>query len=160
MSDVPVLCKSCAAHPVRIWLNGSLCLLNFNALTRFLRLQTIEWENVESCEQYLLERNVSIDEGVLFDQYQNLFEFVRKEHQPNEIYCKMIKHERWAKYFATWSRPAVECFSELIKIAQIYFSVMAHYANVERFFLWCSHEPKRKRNLSNWTSLYSFKAGV
>jgi len=34
------------------------------------------------------------------------------------------------------------------KIAQVYFSVMALYANVERFFPWCSHKPKRKRNLS------------
>ena len=54
----------------------------------------------------------------------------------------------------------IECFSELIKIAQIYFSIMAHYANVERFFPWCSHKPKRKRNISNWTSFYYFKAGV
>jgi len=23
-----------------------------------------------------------------FDQHQNLFEFVQKEHQPNAIYCK------------------------------------------------------------------------
>ena len=34
-------------------------------------------------------RNVSIDEAKLFDQYQNLFEFVQKEHQTNAIYCKM-----------------------------------------------------------------------
>jgi len=26
----------------------------------------------------------------------------------------------------------IECLSELMKIAQFYFSVMAHYANVER----------------------------
>ena len=56
-----------------------------------------------------------------------------------------------AKYFSTCN--AIECFSELIKIAQFYFSVMAnsYYANVERFFHWCRHRPKRKRNLSNWT---------
>jgi len=34
-------------------------------------LQTIEWENVEPYEQHLLERNVSIDEAKLFDQYGN-----------------------------------------------------------------------------------------
>ena len=37
------------------------------------------------------------------------------------------------KYFATCN--TIECFSELIKVAQFYFSVMAHNANVERFFL-------------------------
>jgi len=54
-----------------------------------------------------------------------------------------MEHERWAKYFATSN--TIECFSELIKIAQFYFSVMAHYANMERIFLWCSHKPKRKK---------------
>jgi len=83
-------------------------------------------------QAYLLERNVSIDEAKVFDQYQNLFEFVQKEYQPNAIYCKMMEHERWAKYFPTCN--TTECFSELTKIAQFYFSVMARYANVERFF--------------------------
>jgi len=77
----------------------------------------------------------------------------KKEHQPNEVYCKMMEHERWAKYFATCNTTG--CFSELIKIAQFYFSFMAHYANVERLFPWCSHKNKGKRNLSNWTSFYS-----
>jgi len=40
---------------------------------------------------------VSIDEVKRFDQYQTLFEFVQKEHQPNAVYCKMIEYERWAK---------------------------------------------------------------
>ena len=37
-----------------------------------------------------------------------------------------------AKYFSTCN--TIECCSELIKIAQFYFSFMAHYANVD-FFL-------------------------
>jgi len=69
-----------------------------------------------------------------------------------------MAHQRFAKYFATCN--TIECFSELIKIAQFYFSVMAHYANVELFFPWCSHKPKRQRNLCKWTSFYSIKAGV
>jgi len=148
----------CTSLVLYIWPNGPLYLTNSNALTRFLRLPTTEWENVEPCESYLLERYVSVDEAKLFDQYQNLFEFVQTEHQPNAIYCKMMEHERWAKYSGTCN--TIEYFSELIKIVQFYFSVMAHYANVERFFPWCSHKPKRKKNLSNWTSFYSSKAGV
>ena len=92
MSGVSVLYKSCVAHLAKL-----TALLNLNALTTFLRLQVAEWENVEPCEQYLLERNVSIDEAKLFDQFQNLFECVQKEHQPNAIYCKMMEHERWQK---------------------------------------------------------------
>jgi len=45
------------------------------------------------------------------------------------FYFKMMEHERWAKYFAPCN--TIECFSELIKIAQFYFSVMAGYSNVE-----------------------------
>ena len=91
----------CTSLVLHIWLNGPLYWLNVNAMNRFLCLQTSEMENVEPCEQYLLERNVSIGEAKLFDQYQNLFEFVQKYRQPNAISCKMMKHERLAKYFAT-----------------------------------------------------------
>jgi len=35
-----------------------------------------------------------MDEAKLIDQYQNLFEFVAKEHQTNAIHCKMMEHER------------------------------------------------------------------
>jgi len=53
----------CASLVLHIWLNWPLYLTNLNALTRFLRSQTTEWENVEPCESYLLDRNVSIDEA-------------------------------------------------------------------------------------------------
>ena len=52
--------KSVVFH---IWLNGAFYLLKLNALTRFIRLQTTNWKNDEPCEQYLLHRNVSIDEA-------------------------------------------------------------------------------------------------
>ena len=75
-------------------------------------------------------RNVALHARSLgppwFNQCQNVFEFVQKEHQPNAIYCKMMEHEKWAKYFT------IECFSTLIKITQFYIDVIALYANVER----------------------------
>jgi len=37
-------------------------------------------------------------------------------------------------------------------MAQFYFNVIALYANMERFFPWCSHKPKRKRNFFGWTT--------
>jgi len=45
----------------------------------------------------------------------------------------MVEHERWAKYFTTYN--TTESFSKLIKMAQFYFSVMTHYANVNDFSL-------------------------
>jgi len=38
------------------------------------------------------------------------------------------------------------------KNSQFYFSVMTLCANVQRFFPWCCHKPKRKRHFSGWTS--------
>ena len=40
----------CTSLVFHIWLSGPLHLLNLNALTRFLRLQTTNWENDEPCE--------------------------------------------------------------------------------------------------------------
>ena len=40
----------CTSLVLHICLKGPLFLLNLNALTRFLRLQRIEWDNVETRE--------------------------------------------------------------------------------------------------------------
>jgi len=108
MSDVFQLYKSCVAHLDK-W--TTLFALYFNVLTKFF---CCKWKMLNHVNSICL-RNVSIDEAKLFDQYQNLFEFVQKEHQTNAIYCKMMEHERWAKYFVTCN--TIECFTELINIA-------------------------------------------
>ena len=40
----------CTSLTFHIWLNGPLYLLNLNALTRFFRLQTTNWEKDVTCE--------------------------------------------------------------------------------------------------------------
>jgi len=40
----------CTSLVFHIWLIGALYLLNLYALTRFIRLQTTNWENDEPCE--------------------------------------------------------------------------------------------------------------
>ena len=78
--------------------------------------QTTKWENVESCLEYLRQKNVSIDETKLFDQYHSLCEFIETQLGTNALpYRKMMTHERWAAYFNTCS--TIELFSELLKIA-------------------------------------------
>jgi len=57
----------------------------------------------------------------------------------------MMEHERWGKYFAT--SKIIECFSELIKIAQFYFSVMALYANVDKFFSLMQRQNQKEREI-------------
>ena len=62
--------------------------------------QTTKWENVEPCMEYLQQKNVSIDEAKLFDQYHNLCKFIENQLGTNALpYRKMMAHERWAAYF-------------------------------------------------------------
>jgi len=44
------MCLYFTSLVLHTWLNGPLYLLNLNAFTRILRLQTIAWENVELCD--------------------------------------------------------------------------------------------------------------
>ena len=98
-----------------------------------LLLQTVTWEKIEPCVEYLLHKNVDINEAKLFDQYQNLCKFVKNQLETNsEMYLKMMAHERWTLYFKTCN--TIEFFSELLKIAQFYFSLIAHNALAERIF--------------------------
>ena len=77
--------KSLVLH---IWKNGSLYLLNFNALPKFFCCKQLNGKMLKYVNSMCL-RNIFIDEAELFDQYQNLFEFVQKEHQTNAIYSNM-----------------------------------------------------------------------
>jgi len=70
----------------------------------------------------------------------------------------MMECERWAKNFEISN--TIECFSELIKIAQFYFSIMAHYANVERFFPRYSNKLKEREIFLVEPVSSLFKAGV
>jgi len=103
----------CTDLVLHIWINGPLYLLNFNAWSKFYRFKSLNGKMLNHVNSTCL-RSVSIDKAKLFDQYQNMFGFVQKEHQTNAIYCNMIEHKRWAKYFVTCN--AIQCFSELITI--------------------------------------------
>ena len=55
-------------------------------------------------------------------------------------FSKMKAHEKWTEYFKHCR--TIEFYSELLKIAQFFFCIMAHNANVERIFSmmqtqWC-----------------------
>ena len=127
--DVPVLYKSCVEYLDK-WTS---LFYEFECFDWMLLSQTTKWENVEPCLEYLQQKNVSIDEAKLFDQYHRLCKFIETQLGTNALpYRKMMAHERWAAYFNTCS--TTELFSELLKIAQFYFSIIAHNANVERIF--------------------------
>ena len=83
--------------------------------------------------RYLAKKNVDVDDAKLFDQYQNLCKFVLSRLETDEVVLfEMKAHEKWTKYFK--HRRTIEFYSELLKIAQFFFCIMAHNANVERIF--------------------------
>ena len=128
-SDVSVLYKSCVKY-LEKW---TALFTEFKCFDWMLLLQITKWEHLEPCIEYLHQKNVGVDETKLFDQYQNLCKFVEKQLETNALlYRKMMVHERWTEYFKTCT--TIEFFSELLKVAQFYFSITAHNANVERIF--------------------------
>jgi len=65
MSDVCVLYKSCVAHLDK-WTNLFAEFKCFDEIAPFAN------NRMGKCEQYLIERNVSVDEASPFGQHQNL----------------------------------------------------------------------------------------
>ena len=58
---------------------------------------------------------------------------MEKQLETNTVlHRKMMAHERRTTCFKTCS--TIEFFSELLKVAQFYFSIISHNANVERIF--------------------------
>jgi len=110
------------------WINGLVYFTNLNA--------TVANNQVGKCwtmSGIFAAEKCSIDEAKLFDQHHSLCKFIEKQLGTNALaYCKMMAHERWAAYFNMCS--IIELFSKLLKIAQFYFSIIAHNANVERIF--------------------------
>jgi len=137
MSDVSSLYDSCVAYLYE-WTNS---FAEFKCFDWMLLSNAKEWANVEPCVNYLAEKKVDIDDAKLFDQYQGLCKFVQRRHETDATaFSKMVAHEKWTEYFQHCRTE--EMFSELLKIAQFYFSIMAHNANVERIFSlmqpqWC-----------------------
>jgi hypothetical protein len=56
----------------------------------------------------------------------------------------MKLHEQWTIYFKSVKN--IECFSELLKICEFYFSISAHNANVERVFSLVNAQWSKERN--------------
>ena len=124
-----VLYKPCVEY-LEKW---TALFTEFECFDWMLLLQITKREYLEPCIEYLHQKNVDVDEAKLFDQYQNLCKFVEKQLETNALlYRKMMAHERWTEYFKTCT--TIEFFSELLKVAQLYFSITAHNANVERIF--------------------------
>ena len=110
----------CCTNPV-LMINGQL-YLKFQCFDWMLLLQTVTWEKIEPCVEYLLHKNVNINEAKLFDHIKtstNLWKISLKHIQ--RCISKWW-HMRDGLYFKTCN--TIEFFSEQLKIAQFYFSLI------------------------------------
>jgi hypothetical protein len=132
MTDVLLMYSSCSTY-LEQWTKSFTEFESFDSML-LSKNSNMNWDKVEPCVKYLADKNVVIDDSKLFDQFQNLCIFVENclLADKDQFWNKLLAHERWTKYFE--SCKTLEYFTELLKIAQFYFSIMSHNANVERIF--------------------------
>lgn len=101
------------------------------------------WTDVEPCVIYLIDKGVELDDVKCFDQVCNLRQFVER-NKSDEDFSKLPAHKKWTRYFEASKN--IECHSELLRIAQFFFAVTSHNANVERVFSLMQSQWTKERN--------------
>lgn len=110
---------------------------------KWMNLKTvIEYSETEKCLMYLKEKCIEIDDVKFFDQFCNLCKFIQENIVCDE-FSKSSASEKWAKFF---NSTILECHSELLKLAEYFFSIPGHNANVERLFSLISSQWTDVRN--------------
>lgn len=121
-----------------IYANALKCLKEWTV--QFDKYRVFEWMNItevptftqiESSVEFLLDRNVGIDDVKCFDQLKALTNFIQ-ENKGEDEYKDKLSHERWVKFFK--SCVSIEQYSEFETMAQYLFAIPAHNANIERIF--------------------------
>lgn len=135
---------------LRMYENARSYLLEWTA--QFDKFKIFEWMNIdrditfddiEPCIEFLRNQNVEMDDVKCFDQLTNLREFIA-DHKNDDDYKENLAHEKWVKFFSMCT--SIEQYSELEIIAQYFFAIPAHNANVERIFSLISAQWTDERN--------------
>ena len=105
--------------------------------------ETPSWDTVEICVEYLVGKGIHADDAKCSDQVCNLKSFVEGCISDDEL-TALPSHKKWCRYFQQSKN--LECHSELLKIAQFFFAVAPHNANVERIFSLMQSQWTKERN--------------
>lgn len=89
------------------------------------------WEQGAKTIDTLSRKNVQLNDNKFFDQWQNFIKFL-KQHEDDSDFKKLLAHQKWTSYFKSFNNE--EFYSELLKLAEYYFAIPGHNANVERVF--------------------------
>lgn len=118
---------------------------HFNQLKVFRWMvldKTPQWDDVSGCLEYLNEKGVTVNESSLFDQVSNLVSFLEANGE-DDNFINLHAIHKWTKYFQTIVPSA---YTELLKIAQFFFAIPSHNANVERLFSFMNNFWSDERN--------------
>ena len=141
-ADVNSLYSTCLEY-LEKWMKP---LEDFSCFLWMALGETPNWNDVESCVKYLIDKGVPIDDVKCFDQFSNLKKFTESCNSDEE-FKNLLAHQKWTRYFENSKN--IECHSELLKIAQFFFAIASHNANVERVFsLMQSQWTKERNNLT------------
>lgn len=129
MDEAMLLYKSCYEY-LKQWI---LMFDEFVCFKWMALKSDIDYCDVEKSIVYLQDKckSLQIDDVKTFDQFHNLKQFLNESSNDPE-FIKLSCSQKWAKYFN--SSKSVDCCSELLKLAEYFFSIPGHNANVERVF--------------------------
>lgn len=129
MEEAMLLYESCLEYLKR-W----LCMFDDFSCFKWMSLKKdVNYSDVEESLLYLQEKckAFEIEDVKCFDQFCNFRQFL-KENSNDPEFSGLSCSKKWAKYF--YESKSVDCHSELLKLAEYFFSISGHNANVERIF--------------------------
>ena len=104
----------------------------------------LDHDDVQKSAEFLFDKKIVIDDSKLFDQTVNLKNFLAEKKNEDEEFFKQSASSKMCCFFA--ANVNLESYSELLRIAQFFFSIPAHNANCERVFSLMTSQWTKERN--------------
>ena len=110
-----------------------------------------QWAVVENCLLFLQSKNVLIDDNYLFTEFGVLKSFIAKRMSDDrDFWISLSSSDKWVAFFKQ-----NEGCKNLLQLAQFYFAIPCHNANVERIFSLMQTQWTDDRNRLNVSSIKS-----
>ncbi|XP_042311019.1 uncharacterized protein LOC121924036 [Sceloporus undulatus] len=143
MEEAVSLYRECYGY-LKKW---SVSFIDFYCFRWMDLKEKVLMKDVETCIKFLSKRGVKIDDKKCSDQLSHLNTFLEENSTDLE---NRSCNDKWVKYFGSSKH---ECHSELLKMAEYFFSLPGHNANVERVFSFISSQWTNDRNTLNVDSV-------
>lgn len=117
------------------WSESLRILENFEWLN-FKVGKKLEYKSIEETVKFLTSRNIQINDSKLFNQFVNLKNFLASKEKETkdlkEAFFNQCSSAKMCDFLA--HNECLETCSEILRIAQYFFTIPSHNANCERVF--------------------------